>query len=324
MNRYEPGILQSNDIEGLRRYLDDELRRIASAIEDRLDLDTISVLPSKPREGMIRYLDGTNTGTGEGPHVYLNGAWVPLAMADFGLEVARGNITNVAQLNKFGRYTAVGTTELTVWDGGTDYITTPGFAGSELITHIWSTDAADTSITVVIEGLDDTFAEVTTTKATDGADGTTAVALDDTLQRINRMYVADTTQAVGNLRVGDSGKTAFYSQITIGANQTGQALYTVPLGKTLYLYQIYADQNDAAGATVASSIILYAHDNENTGNVRRQHLTLGITDGGSSHLAHKYPSPWPIPEKWDVYINASTSSGTRDISAGFEGFLVTN
>jgi len=249
-----------------------------------------------------------------------------LAVSDFGLEVARGNVSGVAQLNKFGRNLTLTTTEETIWDGETDYNTTPGFAGSGLITHGWVTadNAADRGVVVVVQGLDTSFDEVTETFTTDGTDATVAVAFDgaSTLQRINRMYVTDTAQAVGHIRVGDSGKAAYYSQITAPYNQTNQALYTVPNGKTLYLYQIYADQNDAAGQTVATSIILYAQDTENTGNVRRAHLSLGITDGGSSHLAHRYPSPWGIPAKWDVYINAVTTSGTRDVSAGFEGYLV--
>lgn len=247
------------------------------------------------------------------------------ALSDYGLEVARGNVSGVTQLNKFGRNLTLTSSEETIWDGESDYDTTPGFPASGLITHGWVTadNAADRGVVVVVQGLDENFDEVTETFTTNDP-ATTAVAFDgaSTLQRINRMYITDPSQVIGHIRVGDSGKAAFYSQITAPYNQTSQALYTVPNGKTLYLYQVYADQNDAAGQTVATSILLYAQDSENTGNVRRAHLSLGVTDGGSSHLAHRYPSPWGIPAKWDVYINALTTSGTRDVSAGFEGYLV--
>ena len=63
----------------LPEYLDRQFRAIAIAIEALAagQLDVTNVAPDKPRDGMIRYADGTNwnPGSGEGIYAYYGGAW---------------------------------------------------------------------------------------------------------------------------------------------------------------------------------------------------------------------------------------------------------
>jgi len=60
-------------------YLYGELRKLKEAIDQQADghLDQSNVAPSKPRDGDIRYADGTNwnPGTGEGVYCYYNATW---------------------------------------------------------------------------------------------------------------------------------------------------------------------------------------------------------------------------------------------------------
>lgn len=65
----------------VQQYLDQELRRIADAINrNTLFLPTLAAAPSSPSNGMIAYADGTgwNPGSGEGFYGYEAGAWVKL------------------------------------------------------------------------------------------------------------------------------------------------------------------------------------------------------------------------------------------------------
>lgn len=65
----------------VQQYLDQELRRIANAINrDVLFLQTLADEPASPANGMIAYADGASwdPGSGEGFYGYEGGAWVKL------------------------------------------------------------------------------------------------------------------------------------------------------------------------------------------------------------------------------------------------------
>ena len=80
-NKYFPKRTPSEYSQG---YIQDELGYISTAIEQQAlgFLDVTNVAPEKPRQGMIRYADGSNwnpNGTGEGIYFYNSGgAWVKL------------------------------------------------------------------------------------------------------------------------------------------------------------------------------------------------------------------------------------------------------
>ena len=79
---YAPGIVPS-DPEQYRRFLGEELQKISAAISALAagHLDPSYAAPSKPREGDIRYADGTTWnpgGTGKGPYYYNGTTWVKM------------------------------------------------------------------------------------------------------------------------------------------------------------------------------------------------------------------------------------------------------
>jgi hypothetical protein len=78
--QYTPGIVprfQSND--HIATFLWDELQKIKAAIDALAagHLDVTHVEPAKPRQGDIRYFDGTdyNPGSGAGIYYYNGAAW---------------------------------------------------------------------------------------------------------------------------------------------------------------------------------------------------------------------------------------------------------
>jgi hypothetical protein len=71
-----------HDAQDLPRYVMDELRRLAEALQNVTahNIEFLHVAPPKPREGMIRGADGTNwnPGAGKGLYCYYGGAWTKL------------------------------------------------------------------------------------------------------------------------------------------------------------------------------------------------------------------------------------------------------
>lgn len=68
------------DAEELRKYIENEFRKIAAALQRLQDghLDVTYVAPAKPREGDIRLCDGTQwnpLGTGQKFVGYRGGSW---------------------------------------------------------------------------------------------------------------------------------------------------------------------------------------------------------------------------------------------------------
>lgn len=69
-------------VDALPYYLRTELQKISGAITALAlgHLDQTTVAPVKPRDGDVRYADGTswNPGAGKGVYVYKTSAWVLL------------------------------------------------------------------------------------------------------------------------------------------------------------------------------------------------------------------------------------------------------
>jgi hypothetical protein len=78
---YTPDTPPSSDAD-FRQYVNNELYKIKAAL-DALSLghlDKSYIAPAKPRDGDIRYADGTrwNPGNGAGVYVYKSTSWVLL------------------------------------------------------------------------------------------------------------------------------------------------------------------------------------------------------------------------------------------------------
>lgn len=78
---YSPGIVP-RDKDDLVRFLEDELNRISAIIAILIQghLTRNDVAPSKPREGDVRFADGTNwdPGNGKGIYWYDGSSWIAI------------------------------------------------------------------------------------------------------------------------------------------------------------------------------------------------------------------------------------------------------
>ena len=236
--------------------------------------------------------------------------------------IAEGIYTGHEFISKFGHNSAVGATLEPVWDfsGPYEYLANDTFATM----YISSDDALDQGMTYEVSGIDSDYNESTVTVTTDGADGTTFVALtsgatDNQWWRIFRALNTSGTVAAGNIYiskdntdVGDNGipddANDIQAQIKIGMEQTLMSLWTVPDGRTAYFVNYYA----ATSTNKVTEVHLYVRPFGGVFNIK--HIIL-VNLG---HVQHNFIFPWAVGEKSDVVVRASAVGGGGEISAGFE------
>jgi len=233
---------------------------------------------------------------------------------DYDVELARGRITDVTEINKFGRNQDIDTTEEDVWDAGGIY----NWSSSADITDIVSS-AADT-VEIEVQGLDTDWNEVVQTKT---LTGTTSVALDTPLLRVFRMKNISGTSAAGTIQCGVGSTTTSFSaanlraQITLGFEQTLMAIYTIPAGKRGLLKRLWSNINKSNSSGGLDSIFWARSE----GGVFRAQNTSGLIAAGNSRDEKLY-SPMPTyAEKTDLRISGIGSTNNFDVSAGFDLYI---
>ena len=234
---------------------------------------------------------------------------------NFDVELARGRITDMTEINKFGRNQDIDTTEEDVWDAGGIY----NWSSTADITDIVSSSAADT-FEIEIHGLDTNWDQVVQTKT---LTGTTSVAMDTPLLREFRLKNASGTAAAGVLQCGVGSTTTSFSaanlraQITLGFEQTLMAIYTIPAGKKGLLKRLWSNINKS-NSSGGLDAIFWARSE---GGVFRVQNTSGLIAAGNSRDEKIY-SPMPTySEKTDLRISGIGSTNNFDVSAGFDLYI---
>ena len=325
---YTPGTPYNDDPQ---RYLNDELAKISEAIRKLAagHLDAVHVTPDKPRDGDIRYADGTNwnPGSGQGVYAYINGRWEFLGVGNFYLDIAKGNIPGHSSIHKFGEAPDVDAADgyLQVWDGGIVNAALKNYTYSTTadITLVSSDSASDT-FNLEVQGLDANYDLVIQTVALLGQ---TQVSLATPLIRVFRMKNKGATPTVGNVYcyATDTATGGVPTTITNTRsivrptyNQTLMALYTVPAGCTAYMTRFYATLSGPARAVVDLH-----QERRDFGGVFQAKYT-GTLSGYSGQLEVVYDVPEAISEKTDIQMMVESDTNNTAVSSGFELILVKN
>jgi hypothetical protein len=167
-----------------------------------------------------------------------------LVNADFMLEIAEGNVSGHSIYRKFGKIASIQTaTPADCWEYGI----TPGaeiytWSTTEAIDSISSSDSGDTE-EITITMLDIDYVEFTQTAILDGQN---RVAITPGF-RFNRAYNSNGSPFLGNVYIYENTTlaggvpidvTAVRGYLSTTGQQTLQSMYTVPAGKTAYLYEL--------------------------------------------------------------------------------------
>lgn len=241
----------------------------------------------------------------------------------FELQVARGQIVGHRSVTIFGFNPDVDTAEVSVWPLQS-LITRPATA---LQMRVSSTDINDTAAgtgarTIVIEGLDGDYNEVTETVTLNGQTFVTTTA---SFLRINYMYVAtagSSLSAAGDIYVGTGTVTAgvpatVYDIIKFNYNDTITGSYTVPAGHTAYLSQgLFSAGQDVGSTQVQGRLLAFGID-----GIRRTAAVTTLNNGVADYV---FEYPVPFPEKTTLEATAIGSANNNSVSTMFILVLIKN
>lgn len=241
--------------------------------------------------------------------------------APYLVDVAKGNVPGASPVNKFGYNTDVPATLEEIWDYSEvyEYLADDTFATM----YISSDDTLDQGLTYEVTGIDSDYNYSTVTVTTDGADGfvfvpLTSGATDNKWWRIVRAKNTSGTAAQGNIYISkdntDAGGdgipdtvTDIQAEILIGMDQTLMALWTVPVGKTAYVTNMYASTSSAK----VTEVRFYYRPFGGVFNIKH------IVTINASTYEHEWKMPLSFAAKGDIKVMASAATGGGKVAAGF-------
>jgi len=234
---------------------------------------------------------------------------------DIKLLVSRGLVIKSSFNHKFGAVPAMSQNQTgSIWDVNDtlypwDALDTPAVVNVEV------TDGDDVGYTVIVQGLDGDYNFVEDTIVTTGTDTLGTVLF----KRVNRAFcTAGGVTNVGNINIeaGAAGGTVV-ARITATKGQTLMAVYTVPAGKTAYLYKGVMTAQSGADATGNMFIRYFGQDTFRIGH------SFEVTGSGGEY-DYEFTFPIPIPEKSDIDVRATTRSNNGRYTAAFDLLLIDN
>ena len=220
------------------------------------------------------------------------------------VDLSQGELQGASFIDKFGYNAQVGTSYETVWSGSNIY-TYIATAGTAVVTS--SNTGDDNGGTVLVQGLDADYNEVEETLTIGGAAGSVEFyrVFRASLQTAN---TGDTNS--GTITVTVDSKSA--AIIDPGYGQTLMALYTIPKGKTGFLFQL--DVGNSKQTEIEAKIVV----KNGSSGVWNTISFITTREGFSEKNFHV---PLTIPQKHDIELRVK-GSATSSVSGGFELVLV--
>lgn len=243
-------------------------------------------------------------------------------------------------LNKWGDNNSVGTSWETIMSlQGSE--TNETFVSTNLIDSVSSSDAADTSLTITIEGhtIDGsgnlTFAVQDVT--TDASDGRTKVTLSTPLARATRAYVKNSgtfnspqSAPAGNIYIYDdtdgitngvpNTAAATKMMLDIGYTQSEKCATTISATDYWFISYFSAAISDASPTAGLITCRIERRDVANGGVWRPMGRDIILVAGGQGGVIEF--SPYLIvPKNHDIRVRAQTDTGTAEIHAEVGGYL---
>ena len=232
------------------------------------------------------------------------------------INIAAGNITGYSYINKFG-YRDIPSSLTNYYplfaaygkDDTGEYYDWPT---SPSVATVSSSIGSDNGGTVTVSGLDADYNEVSET-ITIGQSGTSQFLR---VHRASLITAGTGDTNAGNITVVVDGNDVAY--IPAGYGQTLQTLYTVPAGKTAYIFQIDLGVDEKEKPVHAR---VRVRDNT-VANAAWQTKAFIVME--SNYISHNQTVPIHVPEKTDIMLEANSSAGDIEISGGFDLVLVEN
>lgn len=214
------------------------------------------------------------------------------------------------------------TTPEDIWPvGGLYSFLTVATALEILSDNVNDTAAGTGSRTVLINGLDGNYDEVSQTVT---LNGTTPVSIPTPLLRVNSAIIMSAGSGetnIGNLSIRTVVGSLVKAYVPATSGITRAAIYTVPNGYTLVVHSMVFSLNRSA--LTSDAIEIATHFRTSTG-VARHPLVLGI-DVRTSPYRHDGEPGITVTQKTDFTLRCMyTQNSNANITAAFLGILVKN
>ena len=253
-------------------------------------------------------------------------------VSDFGVDVAKGEVPGHTVIQKFGRNSAVSSSFVPICLSG--FYRTPT---SNTALEVVSTDVDDTFLgagarTIYYEGLQVQSGSLVVVSDVVELDGTTPVALPDSLIRLYRWYVASSgvyaSQSAGShqgdITIQESGAGNVWAKIENNGFPRAQSqigAYTVPTGYTAYVSKIsYSVESDKE-----ADILMFKREGVLNTSAPYNAMTL-VTEINSAtgNYTVEYRTPLKFEEETDFGFLGKLKANTGPMTVDFEIKLVQN
>ncbi len=266
----------------------------------------------------------------------INDAQIVRVSNDPFIDLSRSLYADKKVIHKFGANIDLSTTERDVWAyGGTnapygniDYPWPTTTETLDLVSSSANDDATPTTSTgaqtVVVEGLDGSWNEISETVS---LNGTSAVTTSASFRRVFRAYVSDvgtyTGTNEGHITITNTSSAQVLAFITAGVGQTQMSHYTVPAGYTAYLRHLHAQVTVAANKE--ADVKLWRRPNADditqpytAAGKRLVHQWRGLATGVELDF-YAMPS---FAEKTDIWASAVASGSGSEVDVVYDLLLV--
>jgi hypothetical protein len=229
---------------------------------------------------------------------------------NFRLNVARGKVRGASMIHKFGAVPEVANASTgTVWDKPTTVYPWSAFDTAGPITASIA-NASDNGKQVLVLGLDENYEEIEELFTLSSASTVAGIV---NFKRVFRAFVTNgSTDNVGDINFTKSESDVL--RITAGKAQTLMAIYTVPAGKTGYLYQGACSAQAGADATGNMYVRYFG----------QQAFRIGHSFEVSGNAVYDYNFTFPIqiPEKSDIDVRVTVRTNKGRYTAAFDLLLL--
>lgn len=223
------------------------------------------------------------------------------------IPIAGGEIEGYNYIHKFGANTGLSNQNYeTVWDGSNLYPwATMDTAATTLTTNA---EAGNSGAEITIQGLNENWELTTEVLTLDG----TAQTTSNSWKRVFRAFVSGSQEIASDFTLSKGATLVL--KIGTDAQQTLMSIYTVPAGKTGYLFNLDATTLKNEELTMDIKARRFG------GVFRTQHLfqVAGV------HYNHTFTVPLYFPEKTDIDLRAIGGNAGVAAYAHFDLILVDN
>ena len=225
------------------------------------------------------------------------------------INIAKGNVTGKTAYRSYGHNHSLAATNETVRSLSTTTEYLDKGANLEVFSTSANDDTSGTGIrTVRITGLDADWAYATEDITLAGEDTLTTVNEYIRVFGFSGVTCGSGGIAADEIYIENATNDTTLAAILVNKTRSYSAIFTVPLGKTFYLTQIYA----STAAAVLTNVSLWVrHD----GEAWQEKAGMQVWLSGNTIT---FDFPYKLEAKTDIELRAKGNTG--DVVAGFQGW----